>query len=614
MKNSFRVISISLTSPDRSLKNLNPIFVVTLLGLMFFSLATPAVVCRGEVVDLRSKLELIRDDFGLADGPCWDGSGLVVPDVKGDRVYRYQPKTSEWKVRIEGSGRVSASFFNHGRVYLSDNGEEALSFLDGISKGTIRRFPSGEQDADAPKGKPMRPNDLVVDSSGGVYVTITAHGKVLYVSPAGDVAVAADQIETPNGIILSPDEKTLYVSSFVPKKILSYDISEPGQLSGKRVFAEMDQGPERGADGMTIDRAGNVYCAGPDAIWLWNPKGDLVHKIQCPSKPINCVFGDPDMRSLYITCIEGLYRQRMMISGCSPRPVSLQLQPSAKQKRQLPPHAASTVVPSNIEAKWNVVYSSVGTRSLLADLFLPAESVADVPRPALVVVHGGGWHSGDKTKFQALSIKLASKGYVVAAIEYRLADEAAFPAGVRDCFAAVRYLRANAAQLKVDPDRIGAVGGSAGGHLVGLMASGASNNFLLGKGAESSNSSGLQAAVVMAGPMEMLTGSVAEKSRNQPQKSNANRWLRSTVDEAPEMYAHADAHAQINKSTAPILFLVGEHDLPSRNKPSRDKLQQLGIETGVKVFADGKHGCWNQLPWMDEMVQEMFSFFDRQLQ
>ena len=63
--------------------------------------------------------------------------------------------------------------------------------------------------------------------------------------------------------------------------------------------------------------------------------------------------------------------------------------------------------------------------------------------PALIVVHGGGWHNGDKTKFQALSIGLARQGYVVAAIEYRLADEAAFPAAIHDCFAAVRFLRNN---------------------------------------------------------------------------------------------------------------------------------------------------------------------------
>ena len=76
-------------------------------------------------------------------------------------------------------------------------------------------------------------------------------------------------------------------------------------------------------------------------------------------------------------------------------------------------------------------------------------------------------------------------------------------------------------------------------------------------------SSRLQAAIVMAGPMQMLSGSVAEKSRNNPEQSNANRWLRDTVDDAPALYRQADAYEQINSDTCPILFLVGEFDLPA---------------------------------------------------
>ena len=111
----------------------------------------------------------------------------------------------------------------------------------------------------------------------------------------------------------------------------------------------------------------------------------------------------------------------------------------------------------------------------------------------------------------------------------------------------------------------------------------------------------------------MMTGSVAEKSRKQPEQSNANRWLRATLDEAPALYAHADAYKQIDANTCPILFMVGEHDLPSRNQKSREKLEGLGIKTGVKVFADGRHGCWNRSPWLEQMVDEMHRFFQQNL-
>lgn len=560
------------------------------------------------VVDKANSLILVRSDFEFADGPCWDGNGLVVADVKGDRIYRYQPRSGQWKVLVENSGRVSATFYNHGRVYLCDNGEKAFACVEGIHKRSLKNFE--DTDVDAGSGeKPFRPNDLVIDSEGGAYVTMTARGEVIYVGSKGDVRVAVKGIETPNGIALSPDGRTLYVASFIPKEIWAYDISTSGQTTNGRLLARMTEGPDRGADGMTVDRAGNLYCAGPDAIWIWNPLGELIEKISCPSKPINCTFGDPDMRSLYITCIDGLYMQRMRVSGCSARPASLKLNPPLRANPNQSVGTPSSVVPDSIQAEWNVVVSKVGHRKLLADFFSPTPDPAHRARPALVVVHGGGWHSGDKTKFQPLSIRLAQRGYVVASVEYRLAEEAPFPAAINDCLAAVRYLRANADRLGVDPEKIGAVGGSAGGHLVGLMASGADNPFLIGDVDGQVPSSRLQAAIVMAGPMQMLSGSVAEKSRNNPEQSNANRWLRDTVDDAPALYRQADAYEQINSDTCPILFLVGEFDLPARNEPSRKKLEKLGISTGVRVFADGKHGCWNRLPWIDQMVDQMDSFF-----
>ena len=136
----------------------------------------------------------------------------------------------------------------------------------------------------------------------------------------------------------------------------------------------------------------------------------------------------------------------------------------------------STIIPKNITAKLDQVYAKYGDRKLHLDLLIPINVVG--PKPCLVVVHGGGWHQGDKEKFRALAIEMAKRGCVVAAIEYRLADEAAFPAAMHDCSAVVRYLRANAERFQIDAKHVGAIGGSAGGHLVGLMASGAGNQQL----------------------------------------------------------------------------------------------------------------------------------------
>lgn len=575
------------------------------LSLGYLALANAEVSDSSLVVDLDEAPEVISTEFELADGPSWDGSRLVIPDVKGQKLFSYNPKTKQVQTLVEQAGRISASFYNHGRLFLSDNGMGQLAFLDSRQKRTIQNLDALRQDEGQ---KPYRPNDLVVDRDGGVYLTFTPQGQVIYVAANGKSFIAIDELATPNGITMSPDGSTLYVSSFVPKKIWAYDIASPGKVENGRMIATMDEGPDRGADGMTVDRAGNIYCAGPTDIWIWSPSGKLIEKIACPTKPINCTFGDQDMRSLYISALGGLYRKRMRISGVAPSPVSLALQPVSEHSGARNDSIPSTKIPPGIKTQFDVVYASYGERKLLADIFTPTSADSTNTLPGLIVVHGGGWHNGDKTKFRALSTKLAGRGYVVAAIEYRLADEAAFPAAIHDCNAAVRYLRTHAKRLHLDADRIGAVGGSAGGHLVGLLAAGNQDPRLHGSGGNPNQSSRIQAAIVMAGPMEMLTGSVAQKSRSGEGFSNANSWLRGTVDEKPELYRLADAYDHINRDTCPILFMVGEHDQPSRNQPSRDKLKSFGIETGVKIYPDGKHGCWNRLPWINDMVVDMDQF------
>jgi gluconolactonase len=578
------------------------------LAMVLLSCASIAAQENGSgVVDRTSKMELISTEFGMADGAAWDGFSLLIPDVKGEKLFRYTPTKDKFQTVLAKSGRLSATYFNHGRLFLSDNQNGEIAFLDGQEKVTVAKFDEIKQ----PNEKPYRPNDLVVDQQGGMYVTFTPQSKVIYVGVDGTQVVAVENIKTPNGITISPDEKTLYVSSFVPKQLWAYDITGPGQTANGRRLASMDPSPERGADGMTVDRAGNVYCTGPKHVWIWSPSGKLIEKLACPTKPINCTFGDQDMRTLYITGPGGLYRQRMMIPGRSAEPASLELLPESKHPKTQPAWKLDTKCPADVKANLNVVFAQVGERKLLADIFVPESATAEQQKPGVIVVHGGGWKNGDKTKFRALAIELTRRGYVVAAIEYRLSSESAFPAAAFDCSAAVRFLRANSDKYFVNAEKIGAVGGSAGGHLTGLMASGGGNPKLQGDGGNADHSAQIQASIVMAGPMEMTTGSVAERSVKLD--SNANVWLRGSLEEKPELYRLADAHLQIDTSTCPILFLVGEHDNPSRNEPSRIKLKSLGIETSVKIVDDAKHGCWNRMPYFESMVEEMDVFLSRYL-
>lgn len=569
-----------------------------LLIMLVFSIAPPCVDAQSPV-DSASRLETIATEFGLADGPAWDGGGnLYFPDVKGQKLFRYNPAKKEVQTVLEDAGRISAAYYSHGKLFLSDNGNSQIAWLDGKK---ISRIAGHDKDAKPP----VRPNDLVVDNAGGIYYTLTGQGQVIYITPAGEQIVAVDGIKTPNGLILSPDEQTLYVAAYVPKEIWAYTVTDDGKGTNGRLFSKMDNGPDKGADGMAIDRAGNVYCAGPTDVWTWSPSGKLLDKIATPTRPINCAFGDQDMRSLYITGFGGLYRQRMTISGRAPQPASESTSQSQNSKRP------STAIPTGVEADLDIVYGVVGDRKLHADIFQPVS--ATPPRAAIVVVHGGGWLNGDKAKFRALAVQLAKRGYVAAAIEYRLGGEAKFPAAIQDCNAAVRFLRAHAKQYNIDPKRIGAVGGSAGGHLVGLMAAAPHVKELQGNAGYADRSSRLQAAIVMAGPLQMTTGSVAERSRKPDSGSNSNVWLGKTIDEAPQLYALADAHLQFTKNTPPTLFMTGEHDNPERNALTREKLISLGVWTDIKIYKDGKHGCWNQLPWFNDMAEDMDRFFQEHL-
>lgn len=547
-------------------------------------------------VDRTSKMVHLDKEFGLADGPAWDGRGsLYVPDVKESKLYRYFPKNGKWQVVLPEAGKISASYYSHGRLFLSDNAAGCISALDGKKKIQI----TTPEDV---KKQTRRPNDLVVDPHGGIYFTLTRQNQVMYVSPDGKESVAVEGIDTPNGITLSPDAKTLYVASYAPKKIWSYQIEKAGKPTNGKVFAIMDDGPDKGADGMCMDRQGNVYCAGAADIWIWNPEGKLLEKLHTPTRPINCAFGDNDMRTLYITCLKsGMYSQKMNAYGCDPqKPSEEKYQPAYK--------SPSTVIPNSIDAHLSVPYAQYGTRKVLADIFVPKGKGKTLP--TLVVVHGGGWIKGDKNKFRALAIELAKRGYVTAAIEYRLGYEEPFPAAIHDCHAAVRFLKDNAKQYSVDVNRVGAIGGSAGGHLVGLMAATWHRSEYQGNGGHSEQSAEIHSAIVMAGPMDIVTGTVAEKTKKANVTSNAQIFFGGGLDTHLKNHEMGDVFLQLSKKTCPIFFMMGELDNPTRNAKTRRKLKDLGIETGFKAYKKGKHGCWNQLPWFNDMAKYMDKHFE----
>ena len=371
------------------------------LSLFFGILFVPInLLLSGESPVLEnSPLRHVSSDFELADGPSWDGWSLTIPDPFTEKTIRFVPSKEEWLPGPQGR-RISATFYNHGQTFFVDNGKAEILKREGNNNNKTKLILLHKENLE--KDKSRRPNDLVVDRSGGVFFTLTGAGQVVYIPPGKPGVVVANNIKTANGLILSPDEIILYVSEAGPRQVLAYDVGSEGKLSGRRVFAKMDgipEGKKGGADGMTIDRAGNVYCAGPAKVWIWAPDGELLGKIACPERPVNCSFGGTSLRDLYITGFGGLYLQKMRISGVSAQPPA-----------SWPPEKAkiipSVAVPKGVTAHMDLTYARYGTRNMLADIFVPS---GEGPHPAAIILHGGGWHSGDKMKFRAMGLDLARR-------------------------------------------------------------------------------------------------------------------------------------------------------------------------------------------------------------
>lgn len=208
-------------------------------------------------------------------------------------------------------------------------------------------------------------------------------------------------------------------------------------------------------------------------------------------------------------------------------------------------------VPPTIEERKDIEYGRVGDKPLLLDLYSPKE--LKTPVPGLIFIHGGGWKSGKRADYRVYTIDFARKGYVVATISYRLVPEAVFPAAVEDAKCAVRWMRASAAELRVDPDRIAVIGGSAGGYLALMVGYTAGQSRLEGAGGHAEVSSAVQAVVDLYGPTDFDTplGRASDLVRN---------FLGKSYADDPELYRFASPIDHLDAEDPPTFVLHGTID------------------------------------------------------
>ena len=260
--------------------------------------ATTPLFAAEPLISPDAKLEEVVTGLGMPDGPAWDGHVLWFPDVKKQQLYKYDPASKQTTLVLDKAGLISATAMDpHGHLLLSENPLHRISRLNGDKVEVVFEHPEHKP--------PRNPNDLAVAKDGGIYDTLTGTDEVWYRSADGSKSLAVGAVPKPNGIALSPDGKTLYVSAFIDKKVHAFDVKPDGLLGPGRIFAFADDGlKEPGADGMTCDAARNLYCTLPKDIWVWNPKGELLARIPVPKKPINCEFGGQIGRA---SCRERVY-------------------------------------------------------------------------------------------------------------------------------------------------------------------------------------------------------------------------------------------------------------------------------------------------------------------
>lgn len=240
------------------------------------------------------------------------------------------------------------------------------------------------------------------------------------------------------------------------------------------------------------------------------------------------------------------------------------------------------------------------------DLYLPTEDpITGRKRPGILIIHGGGWTAGDKGAKREINIgtTLASHGYVCVSINYALASEGhpTWPRNLHDCKRAVRWLRKNADKYRIDPDHIGAIGGSAGGHLVAMLAvTGSEGGF---EPAEDSEfSCRVQAAV------PMYPGRPAGMDRD-------HVMFPGTLAELPELYRAAAPIHHVTKGDAPMLILHGTADTTTPLSGSQrfaEKLEEAGVEHQL-VIVEGAAHSFDLQPRQQDLRGLVVGFFDKHL-
>ncbi|AYN69774.1 SMP-30/gluconolactonase/LRE family protein [Euzebyella marina] len=291
-----------------------------LWGLSLVSLSCEGQKKVDDIVAKGAELTLVSDTFEFTEGPAMDKSGDVYfTDQPNDRIVKWSASDNTVTDYMKPAGRANGLYFDDEGSLLAAADEKNELWRIATDKKVTVVIDNFE------KKKLNGPNDIWVDQKEGVYFTDPFYKRswwqhtepeqsarrvyYLAANTSEPRVVIDDNYEQPNGIIGTPDGKTLYVSDNGAKKTYVYDISKNGDLTNKKLFADM------GSDGMTVDHLGNVYLTG-DGVTVFNKKGEQIKHIPVPENwTANVTFGGPKQNILFITAMDSVYTLEMNVHG-----------------------------------------------------------------------------------------------------------------------------------------------------------------------------------------------------------------------------------------------------------------------------------------------------------
>lgn len=257
-----------------------------------------------------------------------------------------------------------------------------------------------------------------------------------------------------------------------------------------------------------------------------------------------------------------------------------------------------------IQETYNITYKQLGQRNLQLDIFSP-QDMGSSALPAVLLIHGGGWMSGEKSQMHTIAKQLASQGYVCFSAAYRLTPEAAYPAAVLDLKDAIAWIRSHASTYNVQENQIAVLGTSAGGQLASLLGTAANKEYFGGQYSGKAERSAIQAVI-------NIDGVLAFHHPESKEGSSASAWLSGDYTQKPENWEEASALTHVSAASAPTIFLNSSN---LRFHAGRDdmveKYEALGIYSEIHEFGDSPHPFWFFDPWYSPMMQKIDLFLER---